>query len=157
MTNEDYQKLYKALYVLNKSAKKSRDTANSTSNKGIALRCRNRKNLIYKLKHAVMDKLLDEDKLTFEGIHFQETKNDEGFYLAYFKSPEGFSYHRPATKSEIKAIQNNSLELMTVVPSTIKRKNELLSFNEAFNLCLEYLHISKNDIITLKKRSILKN
>lgn len=155
MTEEEYQKLYKALYILNKSAKKSRDTANSTSNKGIALRCRNRKNSIYKLKHAVMDKLLQEGKLTFLGIHFQEINEGKGFYLAYFESPEGFSYHRPATKSEINAVKNNSLELMTIVPSIVKRKGILISFTEAFNLCLKYLGISKKEISKLKKNSIL--
>ena len=162
MSEIDYQKIYKALYVLNKSAKKSRDTANKTDSDGVAKRSRNRKNEIYKLKHATMDKLLEEGKLTFEGLHFQESKDStsediHGFYLAYFKSPEGFSYHRPATNAEVKALHEKRLEEMTVVPAFVKHKENLISYTEAVQVCLDYLNINKDQIKYLQKRSVIKN
>lgn len=164
-----YEKIYKALYILNKSAKKSRDTANKSKNVGIVTRCRNRKNQLYKLKHAVMEKLVRDEKLTFQGIHFQEFMNNKknGFYLAYFKTEEGFSYHRPATKKEIKQFKQNNLqelntnqleelERMTIISAEVKRKDNLFSFTEAVQVCLDYLGIKKEDIKNLKKQEFLK-
>lgn len=143
-----------ALYLINKSAKKSRDTANRSEDQGIKLRCRNRKQKLYNLKHRTIDKLVQEGYLKKAGIHAQEGKNST-FYLTYFTStdrlPRTFSYHRPSTKEDLSEYQNGTLETMTVVPSQVVRKNLSISFQEGVQLCLKYLGITWEELGTGKQ------
>lgn len=144
----DYEKIFEALYLLNKSAKKSRDTQNKAMRQGkqtVAKRSKFRKDYLYKIKHLALKKLEEEDKIKFIGIHKQDV-NDTSFYLAYYKSSDGrFKYHRPATKKEIKLYENNDIEKMTVVPAEVKHKHSV-SFSEGIILLLEYIEKDKEDI-----------
>lgn len=139
--------IFKSMYVLNKSAKKSRDTqkkANKENNLPLMRRAKNRKDFIYKIKHLAMDKLVEEGKIEFIGIHKQDV-NKTSFYLAYYKSKQGFSYHRPATKKEIKQYKENSISTMTVVPATVKRKQDI-GYNEAVQILLTFIGKTKEEV-----------
>lgn len=141
------KELLESLYVLNKSAKKSRDTQKKAIQEhriAVAKRAKARKDFIYKIKHLAMKKLVLEDKLKFIGIHKQDISGGS-FYLAYYKSKEGFSYHRPATKAEIKMYKEHVIASMDVVPADIKRKPDI-GYEQAVKILLTYIDMSKDDI-----------
>lgn len=149
-TDED---IFKSLYVLNKSAKKSRDTqkrAAKENNQRVAKAAKTRKDFIYDLKHLTMEKLIDEEKLKFIGIHKQEV-NSSSFYLAFYKSSLGFSYHRPATKAEIKDYQDKEYVRMTVVPALQKHSFDF-GYYKAVEILLDYLKMTKEDVKKKNKK-----
>ena len=142
--------IFKSMYILNKSAKKSRDTqkkANKENNLPLMRRAKTRKDFIYKIKHLAMEKLIEEGRLEFIGIHKQDV-NHTSFYLAYYKSAEGFSYHRPATKQEIKLYKEDSIQTMTVVPATVKRKQDI-GYMEAIEILLKFIGKTKEEVKAL--------
>ena len=139
--------IFKSMYILNKSAKKSRDTqkrANQENNLPLMKRSKTRKDFIYKIKHLAMEKLVEDGRLEFIGIHKQDV-NHTSFFLAYYKRKEGFSYHRPATKQEIKLFKEDAIQTMTVVPATVKRKQDI-GYREAVEILLSYLGKTKEEI-----------
>lgn len=139
--------IFKSMYILNKSAKKSRDTqnkANKEHNLPVFKRAKKRKDFIYKIKHLAMKKLIDDGKIKFVGIHKQSTNGTE-FYLAYYKSESGFSYHRPATKKEIKEYKESKMMQMTVVPATVIRKQDI-TYTQAIDIILEYIGKTKEEV-----------
>lgn len=141
------ENIFKSMYILNKSAKKSRDTqkkANSEGNITLMKRCKTRKDYIYKIKHLAMEKLVEEGRLEFMGIHKQDV-NETSFYLAYYKSKDGFSYHRPATKEEIKLFKEEKIVSMTVVPATVKHKQDI-KFKEGVEILLKYIDKTPEEI-----------
>ncbi len=149
-TDED---IFKSLYILNKSAKKSRDTqkkAGKENNQRVAKAAKTRKDFIYNLKHLAMEKLISEKKLEFVGIHKQEV-NSSSFYLAFYKSSLGFSYHRPATKAEIKDYKEKECIRMTVVPA-FQRHSFDFGYKKAVEILLDYLNVTQKDIKEKNKK-----
>ena len=76
--------IFKSMYILNKSAKKSRDTqkrANQENNLPLMKRSKTRKDFIYKIKHSAMEKLVEDGRLEFIGFH-KQVVNHTTFYLA---------------------------------------------------------------------------
>lgn len=70
--------IFKSLYVINKSAKKSRDNKNKNyylKRYGIVSRCKVRENNLYELKNSVIEKAILENKLKLEGFHIQYIGN----------------------------------------------------------------------------------
>ena len=69
------ENICEALYTVNKSAKKSRDTAQENyhiGEHGIVARAKTRKNKIYRLKDAVMKKLIADNILELKGYNTQK-------------------------------------------------------------------------------------
>lgn len=144
MTDEE---IFKSLYVLNKSAKKSRDTqkkASAENRSAVFKRAKQRKDFIYTVKHLVMEKLIADEKLKFIGIHKQDI-NGHSFYLVYYKSEMGFSYHRPATKKEIKDFESAEKMPMTVVPATQNYAHDI-GYKKAMEILLSYIGKTKEEI-----------
>lgn len=151
------ENIFKSMYILNKSAKKSRDTqkkANSEGNLTLMKRCKTRKDYIYKVKHLAMEKLVEEGRLKFVGIHKQDV-NKTSFYLAYYKSDDGFSYHRPATKEEIKLFKEDKITSMTVVPATIKHKQDI-KFKEGMEILLRYIEKTPEEVKQMVSKKFLE-
>lgn len=141
------EEIFKALYVLNKSAKKSRDTqkkASAENRVAVFKRAKQRKDFIYTVKHLAMEKLIEDEKLKFMGIHKQDV-NGSSFYLVYYKSTMGFSYHRPATKKEIKEFESSEKIPMTVVPANQIYAHDI-GYEKALKILLEYIGKTKEDI-----------
>ncbi len=67
--------LCESLYLINKSAKKSRDTKKQkyqSGEHGVTQRSKTRQNKLYDLKNHVVDKMISENLLLVEGYHTQE-------------------------------------------------------------------------------------
>lgn len=68
------ENIAKSLYIINKSAKKSRETKNEKYSSGKHSQvksAKNRENKLYKLKDDVLNLLLEEGKAKIEGYHTQ--------------------------------------------------------------------------------------
>lgn len=133
--------LCESLYVINKSAKKSRDSKNENyykRNHGIVKRCKDRQNDLYEIKDLVLNKMIDEDKVKLEGYHIQ--KNNMGIsYLLLYKYND-YSFHL----LEDKKPQNVPFlgEITGVISAEVKRKIDI-KFNEATKLLNKYLDNEK--------------
>jgi hypothetical protein len=69
-----------ALYLINKSAKVSRDTKNEKTRTNIGKASRTRMNNLYDLKDAVISKLIKESRIEIIGIHNKEYNATERIY-----------------------------------------------------------------------------
>ncbi|MMZ61038.1 hypothetical protein D1872_231660 [compost metagenome] len=133
MTDEN---IAKALYVINKSAKKSRDTKtlNYEFNKhDIVSHAKKRQTELYDLKSAVITKLIQENKVVVKGYHKQIFNNN----TSYIKLIEfcGRTFHIPISKFDV-ADLNFLGEIEDVIAAdAVKTK---IKFNEAYNLLCRY-------------------
>jgi hypothetical protein len=69
------QNVAESLYIINKSAKKSRDSKQKNyniGNYGITARCKDRERYLYNLKDKVIEKILDLEWGKIKGYHTQE-------------------------------------------------------------------------------------
>ena len=92
--------LCEALYLLNKSAKKSRDTAQSSyhhSKHGLAKSAKTRKTNLYTLKDAAVKKMVDDGILELKGYHEQTHSIGSGTEISYLLlyQYEDFEFHIP--------------------------------------------------------------
>ena len=128
--------IFKSLYVINKSAKKSRD--NKIKNYdleryGIVSRCKERENKLYKLKNRVMEKAILENKLKLEGFHVQSISN-RCVYLCLYKGGE-YSFHIPVEeKPDGKFLGKLDNKISSEVKVTTKIK-----FKQAVDLLERYI------------------
>lgn len=83
-----------ALYVINKSAKKSRDTKQNAYSKSDFRVCnasKTRSKNLYHLKNAVMEKMVQDGYMSFVGIHRQKI-NEDIIYLDLYRCGD-FTFH----------------------------------------------------------------
>lgn len=88
------ENLAMALYVINKSAKKSRDTKQSAyweRNHRVCHASKTRSKNLYYLKNATMEKMIDDGYMAFFGIHQQKIDGNTT-YLDLYRCGE-FTFH----------------------------------------------------------------
>ncbi|SNU06669.1 YkyB-like protein [Lachnospiraceae bacterium] len=132
--------LEEALYLVNKSAKVSRDT------KEQSYKCKNHKqvkasktrsNNLYCLKDSALHKMIDEKRLHYMGVHKQIIGNQEN-YLSYYIG-HFYSYHIPCAEFDEKDYLG---EIQGKISSEKTVKTDI-TFPQAVLLIKEY--INKNE------------
>lgn len=122
-----------SLYIINKSAKKSRDTKKINyfdRNYGVVNRAKTRQLKLYALKDAVLRKLLDENKAEMIGYH---TQNGKKLLLIQL---EDYTFHLPAEQGQTKCLKH--LGEIAIIPAAATRK-VTLKYNEAVKLLETFL------------------
>lgn len=131
------ENIAEALYIINKSAKKSRDTKNAKYWKrdyATVSRAKTRQSKLYQLKDEVISKLMKEQRVEIKGYHVQETEYGKRYLLLIEFA--GFSFHMPMLQSE--AEQYEYLGEISIISAEVTRKTNI-KFNEAVNLLERYL------------------
>ncbi|MBW8351924.1 hypothetical protein K0H71_21210 [Bacillus sp. IITD106] len=136
MTDEN---IAEALYVINKSAKKSRDTKNLSYFMGdhsTVKRSKSRQLTLYSLKDDVINLLIKEGKAKVIGFHKQPSYNETVNYLILVKI-QGLTFHLPVDEDEIIDLKLLG-EIGTITAESRKTK---LKFYESVNLLERYLKL----------------
>lgn len=132
------ENIAQALYIINKSAKISRDTKQKkyNSNKYTLCKCaKTRMQNHYNLKKAVMRKLIDENRMKYIGICKQNNKHSAN-YLDMYKMC-GFVFHLPSDKSKYTE-ENNILSDINGVISSEKTIKVNVKYHDAIRLLEQY-------------------
>lgn len=133
ITNDN---IFKSLYVINKSAKKSRDSKNHhyyLRNYGIVSRCKERQNELYDLKDAVIQKAIADNILKLEGFHIQHIYGNCN-YLCLYKGGE-YTFHVPVDEKPTGKCLG---ELDKIISSEVKI-NTKIKFKQAVDLLERYI------------------
>ena len=139
MTTEN---LAEALYVVNKSAKRIRDSKRddySTGQHNRAKKSKLKEQELYHLKEKILSKMLEENRAEILGVHKQLVTNKSEYewenYLLLI-TIDDFSFHRPIKPKDIhKHPYLGEIELITAE----KDRKTRLNFYEAVQLLEEYL------------------
>lgn len=127
-----------ALYLINKSAKKSRDTKIENyyyRRHKVVSAAKTRQNKLYNLKDQVIKKLLNEQFAVVLGYHIQ-TKYVPKIHLKLIKIGE-FSFHQLATLEEVKELEFLG-DIDTI--SSDKTIDVSINFFESINLLNRYVN-----------------
>lgn len=130
ITNEN---LCEALYIINKSAKISRDTKKinyGRGNYGVVSGAKTREVKLYDLKNKVMDKLIKNNVLKIKGYH----KQGETYLKLYGYG--NYTFHNISCKADIEGLKN--LGNIDLISSEYKIKPNM-KFTEATNLLNRYI------------------
>lgn len=133
------ENLSQALYVINKSAKVSRDTKNENYQRrrhGIVSAAKKRQEHLYSLKDATLNKLLKEKLANVKGYHKQKSSyNDEYNYLILIEFGD-FTFHKPSFPGQVE----NLVELGEVNKiSSEKTFKAKINFFESEKLLEKYI------------------
>ena len=128
-----------ALYIINKSAKKSRDTKNN--NYRVDFRVLNvaktRQEKLYNLKNKVMDKLIKEGILKLMGYHIQNGYNTTYLKLYKYESDTNtYTFHTISSKAEVEGLEN--LGIIGEISAEVSGEKKI-KFNEAILLLENFL------------------
>ncbi|EOR27389.1 hypothetical protein A500_04581 [Clostridium sartagoforme AAU1] len=129
------ENIFKSLYVINKSAKKSRDTKNKNyylKNYKMVNMCKNRQINLYDLKDLVIKKAIEENRLKLEGFHVQKI-GDNFNYLNLYKGNQ-YMFHVPENESKGKYLGE-----LGIITSEI-RVNTKIKFEQAIDLLERYIN-----------------
>lgn len=129
-TNEN---IAEALYIINKSAKVSRDTKSDMymcGNHRICHAAKTRSNNLYELKDMVIHKLINENRINLIGYH----KSGLGYLALYELS--GFTFHIPCSKRDTDA---EFLGNFDGIVSAEKTRKTSINYNQAISLLKSYV------------------
>lgn len=135
------ENIAQSLYIVNKSAKKSRDTKNlnyDLRNHDVVQRSKTRQQKLYSLKDLALQKAIDDRFVSYIGIHKQIIEHDEYFstnYLKLYKFND-FTFHIPISEHEVN--ESEIIGDIGVISSEQKIKNTI-NFNEAVNILERYV------------------
>lgn len=130
------ENIAEALYIINKSAKKSRDTRNlayDLNKHGVCHTAKTRSRRLYHLKDVVISKMIAENRASFLGIK-RQIVDDETIYLKTYLIGDR-QFHMP---------YSGRVDKEKLIPGVIEgmisaeKKSTSLNFNEAVNLLEEY-------------------
>lgn len=129
----NFNNICKSLYVINKSAKKSRDTKNTNyylKNYKTIASAKTRQNKLYNLKNLVMEKMIDEKILTLKGYHTQFDNK-----LLYYTC-NNYGFHMLSENDNV-----SHLKFLGDIESPIKAesKENRIKFNGAVKLLEKYI------------------
>ena len=133
------ENIAQALYVINKSAKVSRDTKQKEYNYGRHSLCKSAKTRMqnhYDLKDAVMKKLISENRMEYIGINKQETSWGTNYLLLYKMC--GFTFHLPCYDNSKYTEENNILRDINGVISSEKTIKVNVKYHDAIRLLEQY-------------------
>lgn len=134
------ENLAEALYVINKSAKVSRDTKNNSyidGRHGVCHAAKTRMNDIYELKDTVLRKLISENRIEYIGFN-KQTNCDMILKLYRLDS---FTFHKPITfydKTDPELADKYKLDDIEGLISSEKTKDTDIKFQEAIKLLKSY-------------------
>lgn len=146
-----------ALYTINKSAKVSRDTKAENyaeGNHSVVQQSKARQVKLYKMKDAVINKLLIEGKANTLGFHKQKSQWGEGYHYLILIEFEGFTFHLPTTEvntlkelGEIEIIQAKKtrsvnikfFESVNLLERFMQQKEEVGQIDKIFEFAEIYL------------------
>lgn len=132
------ENLCKSLYVINKSAKKSRNSKQDNyykRNYGIVDRCKTRQNELYTLKNNTINEMINDGILTLKGYHIQRIH--EPIYLLYYTYKD-YGFHVLEDEAVIKADEIGYLGEIGVISAEATRKTDI-KYTEAVALLKKYL------------------
>ncbi|MCD3319508.1 hypothetical protein G8V07_11500 [Clostridium botulinum D/C] len=132
------ENLCKSLYVINKSAKKSRDTKQCNyykRNYGIVDRCKTRQNELYTFKNDTIDKMIDDKILILKGYHIQRIR--EPIHLLYYVY-KNYGFHVLEKKELIDVDEIKYLGEIGIISSESTRKTDI-KYTEAIALLKKYI------------------
>lgn len=130
-----------ALYLINKSAKVSRDTKQENyyvGNHFIVKAAKTRQTKLYELKNEVLKKLIAKGKITVKGYH---EMSGNIFLLLEL---EGFSFHMPIQEKQ----KTKGLEHLGKLDGKISAEKTIsvsMNFFEAENLLRRYINGEKDE------------
>lgn len=133
------ENIAQALYVINKSAKVSRDTKQKEYNYGRHSLCKSAKTRMqnhHDLKDAVMKKLISENRMEYIGINKQETSWGTNYLLLYKMC--GFTFHLPCYDNSKYTEENNILRDINGVISSEKTIKVNVKYHDAIRLLEQY-------------------
>ncbi len=139
-----------ALYIINKSVKKSRDTKTQNYDAGrfdVVSRAKTRQLKLYGLKNAVIDKLLNDNKAEIIGYHTQKDN-----YLLLIRIND-YTFHLPTNEQRVKSLK--CLGEIGIISAETTRKTAL-KFNEAVKLLEMYVGKTMKEIYNDIFISLLK-
>ena len=133
------ENIAEALYIINKSAKKSRDTKTENYKFGryaVVNQSKTRQNHLYMLKDEVIDILEREGLAKVRGYHVQTFDYDKECYLKMYEIA-GFTFHQP-----IDFIESSKLQYLGAINEKISAQGvkTTLKFNESINLLERFLN-----------------
>lgn len=121
-----------SLYLINKSAKISRDTKRlnyENRNHSVVKSAKTRQNKLYDLKETVLNKLMQNNDIEVVGYHL--IKEDKYLLLKL----EGFTYHKPTYSVEgLKELGTINEDI-----SAEKTRDTTLNFHEAVSVLERYV------------------
>lgn len=127
-----------ALYIINKSAKKSRDTKQRAYYQCAHQIChssKTRANKLYNLKDDVLSKLIREGKATYAGVHVQ--KNDYSVTFLKMYSFDGYIFHIPCGPHDF-----DRKEIIGVIEGPISAevtRDTKINFTQAMQVLSDYM------------------
>lgn len=130
---ETDENIAEALYIINKSAKVSRDTKSEMYERGkhrICHAAKTRSNNLYQLKDEVIHKLIKENKINLIGYHRSELG-----YLALYEL-SGFTFHIPCNYGEQKG---EFLGDFDKIVSAEKTRKTSINYYQAISLLKNYV------------------
>lgn len=137
------QNLAEALYIINKSAKVSRDTKTENYTWGrhkIVATSKTRQNQLYEIKDAVIKKLLREEKMHIIGYHQQKSKwNGDNLYFLLGEI-KGYQFHIP-TGQHIVTSYNYLGEIERI--SAERTRQVSLKFFESKKMLEKYIAVEE--------------
>ncbi|MDH2882393.1 YkyB family protein [Bacillus cytotoxicus] len=140
------ENISEALYVINKSAKKSRDTKKESYYRrdfSIVKASKTRESKLYALKDRVMEKLIAEEKVEIMGYHKQQDKRyDDSFHYLLLLKIGDHTFHRPVEFYIARKYKN--LGEIDIISAEAKKCK--LKFNESVKLLEKYIGKSMNSI-----------
>lgn len=130
-----------SLYVINKSAKKSRDTKNlnyDLKRHSVVHTAKTRQQKLYHLKDQALKKAIKEEYINYMGIHKQIIQHDECFSINYLKLYKfnDYTFHIPIGEHEV--VKSEILGEIGVISSEHRIKTTI-GFNEAEKLLRRYV------------------
>lgn len=148
-----------ALYLINKSAKVSRDTKNKQPRTSVGKASRTRMISLYELKDAVISKLIKDGRIEIIGVHNKEYKSTETNYM-YFDACSD----KEISEEDTYYMEKYDYYYQYTIENVIKTQ-QLLFFrlqNNTFHIpyegdCKEYPVLSgiiKEDISAVKSKNV---
>jgi len=131
------------IYILNKSAKRSRDMKienYSRRKHNIVASSKTRQNKLYGLKSAVIEKLLSEGKMNIIGYHEQKSARYGDMNYLLLGEFQGYEFHIPANKHI--AVTHEYLGEIGKISAEQTRKVNL-SFSEARKMLEKYIAVEE--------------
>lgn len=128
-----------SLYIINKSAKKSRDTKQVNYDKRsfrVVQASKTRQNRLYDLKDAVLDKLVKNGCVYVLGYHKQHSMYNNNVNYLRLLGIEGYTFHVPIREQDVLDLEY--LGEIGVVPAEAKRQT-VIGFFEAELLLKTYI------------------
>lgn len=132
---ESNRNIAEALYIINKSAKKSRDTKQKSYYTKAFSSChaaKTRAQNLYYIKDEAIKKLIEEEKINYMGMH-RQVDNDDMYFKLY--EMEGFTFHIPTNEY----VESELLD--GVLPEKIDaepKKKTKLNYTQAVKLLEHY-------------------